>query len=61
MVGGRADPNQLCWDLVNHQEPFHIPGYFQGWLPWKGFRMPQGTRSCWIPAALLPKEVPGPA
>lgn len=24
MVGGREHPNQLCWQLVNHQEPFYI-------------------------------------
>lgn len=56
MVEGREDPNQLCWELVNHQEPFHISGYFQGWLPCKGFRMLQSTRSCCIPAALLTEE-----
>lgn len=31
MVGGRQDPNNLCWELVNHQKPFHISGYFQRW------------------------------
>lgn len=55
MVGEREDPNQFCWELVNHQKPFHISGYFHGWLPWKGFSMLQGTCSCWIPAALLTK------
>lgn len=52
---------QLCWELANRQEPFHISGGFQGWFPGKdsGCCMAHGPR--WVPAVLLTREGPVPA